>query len=688
MNPRRSWRALAVTLLAACNSPDLQARPVGESSTFLLQLRVRDSETGLPIAHARVSPPGRPTSDELDAQGRGTRLIDASGTRLEISAPGYAALRASLDSRVATGVHTIWLDPLPSTVKFSAAAIATLRRPGMALLHGHVFDDTGLPLEGVLVEAARAGASVRTDARGYFSLQLPGTAAAQPDELPSMEDLLVRAAGFSTHRLKDVALLQTDLHFIVDLKRGDGEVVLDYGHKLVRPSDECPDREPETTWDEEPTLGVGTFALNSTALHVIDPPDSITVDGVGTLSLETYVGNGIVNEWIASWPASALMAGAVAYRSYGAAYQIASGRICATASCQVYKATGSAAGKAAAAATAGIVLTSTGTSIARSEYSAENNSEKCTTYSCSNSDLTCGSGKAGSPAAGWPCLDDAHAFTSGPKTCCFGHGRGMCQWGTAAWAKVSRDWVWMVNHYYNDEGKGTGKRTFTMTSPIEFTAVRPSPARAAPGTTVTLEADLRSYAEGDHTALLLRGSIARGGAPIPNPAGAKRVTVPGTTGAGQKDSSASQPFVLAAATTAGTYDVLVELFLDVDGDGSVGAADLLLTSRTAAGALTVDATPGPDAGLPAGPDAGPGSDAGAPRDASMVLDAGPGQDAGASRDTGTGTGTDAAASPDSGATPSQEPIVVEGSCGCGTVGASAPWWILLGMLGTRRRRAG
>ncbi len=678
MNSRSSWPALVVTLLAACSTPEAQSQAPAESSTFQLRLRIRDSETGLPVARARVSTPGQQASDELDAAGRGTVVGRGS---LEVSAPGYAPLRAKLDARVATGVHTIWLDPLDSSPRLSPAAVAASRRPEMALLHGHVFDETGLPLEGASVEAGRRGVSTRTDASGYFSLQLPGTAAVTPDDLPPMEELLVRATGFSVHRLKDVALFQADLHFIVDLKRGSGEVAQDYGHKLVKPPETFQDPAP----DEDDSLGVSTFALNSTALHVIDPPDSITVDDVGTMSLESYVGNGIVNEWIASWRADALKAGAVAYRSYGAAYQIASGRICATASCQVYKATGSSVGKAAAAATAGIVLTSNGTSIARSEYSAENNSEKCTTYSCSNSDLSCGAGKAGSPAAGWPCLDDAHAFTSGPKTCCFGHGRGMCQWGTSAWAIAGRNWAWMVNHYYNDEGNGTGKRTFTMTSPIEITAVRPAPARAAPGATVTLEADLRSYAEGDHTAILLRGSLARGAAPIPNPSGATALTVKGTTGQGSQTSTASQPFVLAAGTAAGAYDVIVELFLDVDGDESVGAADVLLASRTLAGALTVDATPGPDAGLPSSPDAGPGSDAAAARDASTILDAGPGQDAGALRDSGMAT--DAAASPDSGA-PSDEPIVVEGSCGCSASGTSAPWWVLLGVLGRARRRRG
>ena len=46
--------------------------------------------------------------------------------------------------------------------------------------------------------------------------------------------------------------------------------------------------------------------------------------------------------------------------------------------------------------------------------------------SCTNVDLSCGNGYVGSPSAGWPCLSDSLSSNHG----CFGHGRGMSQWGT------------------------------------------------------------------------------------------------------------------------------------------------------------------------------------------------------------------------------------------------------------------
>lgn len=686
MDRLRTWQALVVALLAACTPPD--GAPKGAASPVQVRLRVRDSETGMPVARAAVSTralsSGQRTADALlDASGRGAIEIDPGGSLFEVSAAGYAPLRARLAAPPPGEAHTFWLDPAPSSPALSAAALASVRQPGMALLHGHVFDDgTGLPLPGASIELAKSGLSARTDDAGYFALQLPGRAASTPDDVPPTEDLVVRADGFSADRLKDVALFDIDLHFVVDLKPGRGQVEHDYGHKLVRGTAEP---QPDDDWPDEEgaTLGTSTWALTDKALYLLDPIDSITVRDVGTMSLETYVGNGIVNEWIGSWPADALRAGTVAYRSYGAAYQASSGSICATSSCQVYKATGSAAGKAAALATSGILLTSNGTSAARSEYSAENNAVKCSSYSCSNSDLSCGSGKAGSPAAGWPCLEDAHSFTSGPGTCCFGHGRGMCQWGTAAWAKASKNWSWMVDHYYNDEGQGTGKRSLTMTSPIEVSAASVAPGSASPGQSVQVSATLRSYAEGDHSQALLRASLALGAAaPVANPAGVTQVTVAGTAGQPSKDTAAAQTFALGAGLAAGTYDLLIELFLDTDGDQAVGSADLFLATKTIGGALTVvEVAPPPDAGAPSGPDAGRS-------DAAARVDSGAAQAPDANlvqSDAGTPQVQDAALSgpPDAG------PSAVTGSCGCSAPGVPVESLLVLAsalLAASRARR--
>jgi len=69
--------------------------------------------------------------------------------------------------------------------------------------------------------------------------------------------------------------------------------------------------------------------------------------------------------------------------------------------------------------------------IARSEYFAENN------------DCGCGNGYSGTGSS-WPCILD----TVCRNRSCYGHGRGMCQWGSSRWANRGFTWKWINEHYY------------------------------------------------------------------------------------------------------------------------------------------------------------------------------------------------------------------------------------------------
>ncbi|MGO4781936.1 hypothetical protein AB4084_41255, partial [Lysobacter sp. 2RAB21] len=54
-----------------------------------------------------------------------------------------------------------------------------------------------------------------------------------------------------------------------------------------------------------------------------------------------------------------------------------------------------------------------------------------------------------------PCLSDEVGRGRG----CFGHGRGMSQWGTQRWAASNgRDWRWIANHYFNANNNPGGQR--------------------------------------------------------------------------------------------------------------------------------------------------------------------------------------------------------------------------------------
>ncbi|MCB1034922.1 MAG: hypothetical protein KDD47_13930, partial [Acidobacteria bacterium] len=322
-------------------------------------------------------------------------------------------------------------------------------------------------------------------------------------------------------------------------------------------------------------------------LQLVNPPDQILVSGYGWFPLEVYVARGLCSEWISSWRQDSINSGSVAYRSYGSWYQINQGSICSSTSCQVFRNITVSACTTASIQTAGILLQKGG-SVARSEYSAENNSRRCTSYSCVNVDLSCGSGRAGSPSAGWPCLSDSHSFSSGPGSCCFGHGRGMCQWGTQAWAVGGQRWNWMVDHYFNASGGGSGQRTMYMTSPLELVSASTSTTSPARGSTFTINATLRNYADYAHSRLMLGASIL-GPATLSDPPRDKVVTALARSGysTSYRDTAVSRSFVVSSSAPVGTYDLLVAIWYDTNGNSVIDSGDKALRSIRYPGHLTV-----------------------------------------------------------------------------------------------------
>ncbi len=200
---------------------------------------------------------------------------------------------------------------------------------------------------------------------------------------------------------------------------------------------------------------------------------------VQVMSMQTYVKRGLNDEWIASWHQESLRAGAVAYRSYGAWHVSNPLRsnydICNTTSCQVNDTDTSIATDQATDATNGMVVSRDGKAMFRAEYSSQNNAWDNLNdgLTCNNKDLSCGNGNNGSPATGWPCLSDSVGYNKG----CFGHGRGMSQWGSQYWAaNHGRDWRWIADHYFNANNKPSGNRSAFIYGPDA------APAKSAPGT--------------------------------------------------------------------------------------------------------------------------------------------------------------------------------------------------------------
>jgi hypothetical protein len=178
-------------------------------------------------------------------------------------------------------------------------------------------------------------------------------------------------------------------------------------------------------------------ALGAPVAAAFEPPPTIRVwrrglDGstsscagrVDVLPFERYVRGVLPHEWIRSWNAESLKAGAVAIRTYAAYWVGAGGKYeCAdlddTTASQVYRDAVYPESDAAVLATAGVYVVRDDQPVL-AEYSAENGDPTATGVS--------------EPLCAGRTVN--------------GHGRGTCQWGTQRWAQDGQTWDWIVAHYY------------------------------------------------------------------------------------------------------------------------------------------------------------------------------------------------------------------------------------------------
>lgn len=567
----------------------------GASESEWIRLAARDSLTGAPVeAVVELAD----DSDRLLVTGALQQLGPLSvAVQARASAPGYAPLEFELrpgDSM------TLLLDPLEEPAPY-AQLLARSEDASGRWLSGYVRRaEDGAALAGARVEME--GQQVISDADGYFELQLPPCS----DET-SHTSILHIDAGTDGQQTVDEILCAPGVSLrVIALQAGQSLNVSESTGALDRLAGdfsegfslpwEAAERSLEPLFTPEGVMVADPIAPpSSLRVGFADAACTQTccVGSCGhtcTKSLETYVRHGLHREWIASWNQQSLRSGSIAYRSYGA-WHVDNPRsstydLCSNACCQVNGNTTHSAADQAAARTPGIVLTRDGATPFRSEYSAENNSWKDpnSTLSCTNNDLSCGDGYAGSPATNWPCLTDP--VSSGKS--CFGHGRGMSQWGTQRWALHSSTptWRWIADHYFNDNnnanGQGTGLRTAKLTSPLTLTAAAASPATALPGSTIQLQAQAGNLASANHAYLLIGASLYRSGIGyIDDPANDSPISLASGTHAIARD------FVIPAGTPPGSYDVLVSLYLDVNENGQISSADLPMALITATAALEV-----------------------------------------------------------------------------------------------------
>jgi hypothetical protein len=571
-------------------------------------LQLRDAQTGLGLTGTVlvrwVEEPVAAVADVVDEW-----LTDEhSVARLEIDrtlelaierpavvraeVPGYRPLHTVLRLAPDNRGWTLMLDPI------DPAPIPVAQTPDRLRVSGWVSDHQGLkPVPDARITVGHDGARALSGVDGYFEIDV----AALPvvDDVPGVVQIEVTAPGYPAWTFRDALAASGGVQLQVQLggPSPDQPVHRQLGHDPVWPeADPGPRRSVKTRTeigDQPPasiTVGFADAGCTESCCTGSCPHAC-------TFSLEKYTRRGLPKEWIASWAHDALAAGAVAYRSYGAWHVFnppAHGAydLCSSACCQVNAPGTVASTNQAQAATAGLMLTHSG-EVFRSEYSAQNN---CLlgNLSCTNIDLSCGNGFVGSPAANWPCLQD----DVGLDRDCFGHGRGMSQWGNHFWTQESppRNWKWQLNHYYNASGNGESLRNAFISQVLVIDAVRVMPDYAGPGMTIDLELDVRNLAAETHEHVLIGASLRQPPGPfIDDPANDQPVSLP------PGSSTVSRSFTIPADAQQGAYDVYTSLFIDVDQNQSVSSDDLPQHLVVMPGALQLDWTIFADRFLPPDP---------------------------------------------------------------------------------------
>jgi hypothetical protein len=517
----RNFSIITLTLFIAFTA----ALPASAVSG-VLDFQVKDSLTHQPI-QASVAGSGIQTfSVSTDSRGDARMTLPSGDYFLEVSAPGYASLRTHY--AVENGKNTLggaYLDPKTIPSEEARDVLDPLLKADYTLLHEYVVDaKTGDPISGVTVRFLNAAVETETDAKGHFTLSVLTPKPENPGGLGT-DTLVYEKPGYQKLTLEGFGIAPEEMGpSVVELRRGTGAVKRDAMHKLMQPG-EAPALAPQSaiprinlprnvySWlgRNGTSFPAGSAASAKQNPQTVIIPNSIKVghncsvvnsqivctSWDPAISLETYVSNGLLGEWLSPWVDDSLKAGSVAYRSYGAWYvshPLSSNYdICDNALCQVYNPSTFKPTKreqADVVATAGVVLSRDNVNIFKAEYAAESNLASDTQYA------TCPNGQVGEPSQSWPCMKD---FVDTGKSQSNTHSRGMCQRGSQRWASgldntgapgdtgqpilnsdgvpiMPRDWRCILDHYYNatsnsitvdpsgtgNPGAGSGLRTAFM----------------------------------------------------------------------------------------------------------------------------------------------------------------------------------------------------------------------------------
>ncbi|SFE84438.1 SpoIID/LytB domain protein/Por secretion system C-terminal sorting domain-containing protein [Chitinophaga sp. CF118] len=423
-----------------------------------IAITVRDQETGFAVANTAVTvtgPDGATTQVQTDENGQTSFDAEKGKYTFSFSAKGYDQIETSFEggneTKIAADISMDRISSMRSIASEDEATRQVVAASNM-VLSGYVRSAiTNGPIAGAIVTAG--GRSTISNRSGFFTLTIPVPVSATEAVAPVITTLRVTKTGFKPYVLNNIRVIADKIIVKVGLTplasasddqriatESATEEVETYTHGMFDRT-EADEAQQTSEYlrlaDKDAESAVSLAAISvPTSIRVGTSCSCTTCSSVKVMSLEAYVQSGLDNEWISSWKAASLRAGAVAYRSYGAYYvkhPVKSNFDIASTTCnQAWGSETATSTINAAKATAGVVLIKSG-AIFRSEYSAENNNAGC------------GNGYSGTgTSSGWPCISDARCAGKAKN----GHGRGMCQWGSSYWAS-DKTYTWILNHYYN-----------------------------------------------------------------------------------------------------------------------------------------------------------------------------------------------------------------------------------------------
>ena len=504
-----------------------------------------------------------------------------------VTANGYyqseAAFVIAKDAPLQIGFH---LDPLTPATESTSSYLRQQRRDGVMFFSGFVTDArTGLPLANARIRLLQSQQQTTTDERGYFQLYAP--------VIQDTITVVCEKEGYISRHYSEITVWEGgDCFFRIRMVPGSGDQFIGKNNRFDEPATagDTPEENCQDCPAPSPSLvnpsSLPTPVLLRHTIRVGRNCSGTNCTTVEVYTLQTYCKFVLPAEWIACWGnlsngIHSLRAGAVAVRTYASwfVYHPLSNNydICDNTYCQYFGDTQYSNTNTAVDETERYVLINTDEQIVKSEYSAENN------------DSGCGDGWSGTGTT-WPCIYDP--VCQGQPN--FGHGRGMCQWGSIRWAngtKVlpgapctegnphgfgTKTWNGILSHYYPDY-------TLVQGAAAHIVNAVPVPATVSPGQTFRIDYTINAAPA---MPVMLGASVAPTGTGnwIDDPANDVKVN------ADEGVSVVSRFFQLPGNASPGSYDLLVALWYDVDNNDQINSGDFVLHLTKFPEALTVSPT--------------------------------------------------------------------------------------------------